>query len=113
IVALLRSPHFVFVDAENGVTRDAVSALDRALSEARYLGDPEALAALAADWRDDRSAPAFGAALAIAEELAPLMASRPASEQLRTLHVFWSAHLRPLDDAAPVASRERGDGAVL
>src|SRR5207247_10473680 len=46
IVAPLRSPHFVFVDAENGVTRDAVSALDRALSEARYLGDPEALAAL-------------------------------------------------------------------
>jgi len=52
IVALLRSPHFAFRDADDEVTSDSIGALDRALSEARYLGDPERLAELASDWRD-------------------------------------------------------------
>ena len=62
LIALLRSPHFRFQpettesgDAESGdaepgtaqpelVTRESVSALDRALSAARYLGELERLA---------------------------------------------------------------------
>jgi len=39
LVALLRSPHFTFGDGDADVTRESVSALDRALSQARYLGD--------------------------------------------------------------------------
>jgi ATP-dependent helicase/nuclease subunit B len=114
LVALLRSPHFVFTDgsafaeatADKGgaVTRVAVSALDRALSEARYLGDPETLAAIASEWREDsspvrlRSRQALQTALTIVRELAPLGERRHASEQLGTLAAFWSAHLRPLED---------------
>ena len=47
LVALLRSPHFVFRHDEVEVTRESVGALDRALSEARYLGDLERLETLA------------------------------------------------------------------
>lgn len=117
LVALLRSPHFVFTYGAASLTRAATSALDRALSEARYLGDSEALAALAAEWRDDESAPALQAALSIAHELAPLAQSRPASAQLRLLIAFWCAHARPLADRSPdddpCASRERRARAAI
>jgi ATP-dependent helicase/nuclease subunit B len=114
LVALLRSPHFAFTDgsafadatADKGgaVTRVAVSALDRALSEARYLGDPETLASIASEWREHsspvrlRSVPALEAAVTVTQELAPLGERRRASEQLGTLVAFWCAHLRPLAD---------------
>ena len=107
LVALLRSPHFRFTHAGDEVSRAAVSALDRALSGARYLGDPEALSTLAEAWRDDRSLPALQAALSIARELTPLTQTRPASEQLKTLNAFWSEHLQPLADDDPFADRER------
>ena len=43
---------------------ESVSALDRALSEARYLGELERLEALAAEWTAGLSRPAMAAALA-------------------------------------------------
>ena len=43
LVALLRSPHFIFSPDGVPITREATSALDRTLSAARYLGDPERL----------------------------------------------------------------------
>ena len=43
LIALLRSPHFVFTVDGAAVTRDMTSALDRTLSHARYLGDPARL----------------------------------------------------------------------
>ena len=52
VVALLRSPHFAFGDGAP-IPRGAVSALDRALSDARYLGDLDRLSQLAADWETD------------------------------------------------------------
>ena len=107
LVALLRSPHFVFTHAGDAVTLIGTSALDRALSAARYLGDADMLAGLVQDWSDGRSTPALHAALAIARELAPLTTPRPASEQLKTLMACWSAHLRPLADDDPFAARER------
>jgi hypothetical protein len=48
LVALLRSPHFIFSPDGVPITREATSALDRALSGARYLGDPERLDGLTA-----------------------------------------------------------------
>ena len=39
IVALLRSPHFCFESKTGLLTREQVSALDRGLSDARYLGE--------------------------------------------------------------------------
>jgi RecB family exonuclease len=107
IVALLRSPHFIFSHEAVEVTRHSVSALDRKLSEARYLGDIERLASLADAWTHGVSAPAMHAALGAARELAPLADKHPASRQIRQLHAFWSSHLRPIAEADPRASRER------
>ena len=103
IVALLRSPHFDF-----GVDRRDVSALDRLLSERRYLGG--GAAALSAVAEPRRTCPA---AVAIAEELAPLTSSRPASAQIRTVLTFWGAHARPLADDDRFDERERRARAAI
>jgi RecB family exonuclease len=118
IISLLRSPHFVFrsggpdaagADSEGGaeITRESVSAFDRALSKARYLGELERLEALAADWEDEASRPALNAALAVARALAPITATHPASQQIGCLHAFWLTHIRPIADDDPFVSRER------
>jgi RecB family exonuclease len=113
IVALLRSPHFLFKDGEVEVARTSISAFDRALSEARYLGDPERLAALASDWTSKQSEGAVRIALAVARELEPLTSERPASAQIRTLLAFWQTHVRPLTDADTFNSRERRARAAI
>ncbi len=95
------------------VTRESVSALDRALSGARYLGELERLDALAGEWGVGASRPAMGAALAAARALAPLTETHPASEQLACLLAFWSAHARPIADDDPFASRERRARAAI
>ena len=110
LVALLRSPHFVFRDGDHELTRESVSALDRALSEARYLGDPERLETIAARPPGDQ---ALSAAVRIAGALAPLANARPASHQLSLLLEFWSSHLRPIDPAEPSATRERRARAAI
>jgi hypothetical protein len=107
LVALLRSPHFAFRHDEVELTREEVSALDRALSQARYLGDLERLEALAAASTGGTSAPALHAGLAAARELTPLAAPHPASQQIARLLKFWLARLRPIADDDPFASRER------
>ena len=89
------------------MTRGAVSALDRALSQARYLGEVERLETIVAASSGGISAPALHAALAAARELAPLAAPHPASEQMARLLTFWQARLRPIADDDPFASRER------
>ena len=106
IVALLRSPHFAFFHDEVEVTREAVSALDRALSKARYLGDVERLETVAASI-GGIAAPALLAALAAARDLAPLAAAQPASAQMARLLAFWTSRSRPIGDDDPFASRER------
>ena len=113
LVALLRSPHFMFSDEGVEVTRESVSALDRALSQARYLGSLERLDAVA-DGRDAGAAgPAIHAAVAAARELAPLATPDAASRQVARLLDFWSAHARPLADSDPFASRERQARAAI
>lgn len=109
MVALLRSPHLTFA----GVTPESVGALDRALSEKRYLGEVVRLVALAEGWTHAPSAPALDASVAIARELAPLAEPAAASVQLRRLRSFWTQHLRPLDDDGPFAERDRRARAAL
>ena len=97
IVAFLRSPHFVHGDG--AIEREAVAALDRALSDARYLGDPERLSALATEWESSarRAAawPALRAAVAAAASLAPLAVPAPASQQIASVLDFLNAHVAP------------------
>jgi hypothetical protein len=130
LVALLRSPHFVFVGSglqagpshspdstarpegrpllgrdAGEVTRQSVSALDRTLSAARYLGELERLETLAGTAGSGVARPAMDAALVLARALAPLTESHPASAQIACLLAFWKAHARPIADEDPFASR--------
>jgi RecB family exonuclease len=107
LVALLRSPHFRFTHDEVEVPRESVSALDRALSQARYLGDMERLDSFASTWPQGTYAPALHAAVAAAKELASLATAQPASVQIARLLAFWSARTRPIADDDPFAPRER------
>jgi RecB family exonuclease len=113
LVALLRSPHFTFGEGDAEVTRESVGAFDRALSQARYLGELERLEALAANWQAGVSSSALQAALTAARELAPLASPHPASTQVARLLSFWSARLRPIADDDPYASRERRARAAI
>ena len=106
IVALLRSPHLVFRGEDAEISREAVAALDRALSQARYLGGVDRLETLA-DSTAGVAAQALHVALAAARDLAPLADRQPASAQIARLLAFYDAHLRPLEDGDPFASRER------
>jgi RecB family exonuclease len=93
IVALLRSPHFQFASA----SPFAIAALDRALSDARYLGELDRLRQLAQDWKDNGGAlpvlPALHAAIDAAEALQPLLDRAPASAQLTRLASFLASRL--------------------
>ncbi len=116
-VALLRSPHFRFEDAQGPITPSAVSALDRALSEAGYLGDPDQLVRLAHSWgtsgdprrrrRGSRADAARSAAVAaaVAAELAPLRALAPATDLIDTLLAFLRGHERLPGPEDPLGSR--------
>jgi hypothetical protein len=100
LIALVRSPHFVFTVDGAAVTRESISALDRSLSHARYLGDPARL-------DDLPSSAALQAARQATLELLPLAQARPASAHVHLLREFWTSRLRPLEDADPLAARER------
>jgi RecB family exonuclease len=108
IVSLLRSPHLRFEDGKEPLGREAIAALDAALSEARYLGGLDRLTGLAAEWcREGAEGPALRAAIGAAEELAPLRSAAPASIQFDRLLAFLAAHERPIGDDDVLASRRR------
>ena len=96
LIALLRSPHFAFGDGAP-IPRRAVSALDRALSDARYLGELDQLAQLAVAWETDErrreARSALRAAVSAAEELLPLRTPAPASVQIERLLSFLQSHV--------------------
>jgi RecB family exonuclease len=117
VIALLRSPHLA---CASRVGRAAIGALDRSLSDARYLGDSERLEVLAAHWANDAperprrgidprvtARPAMAAAVALVQALRPLRTPAPASELLGGVLAFLQAWLLPLDDAHPLVERER------
>jgi len=124
-LALLRSPHLRFVDADGvEIGGASVTALDHALAEARYLGDAARLAALAEAWsalpdrrrheHERRAVPAARAAAAAAAVLAPLAGPQPAAALMDGVLAFLERHLRPIDDADPLAEHDtRVRAAVL
>lgn len=117
LVALLRSPH---LDSSRNVSRESIGALDRALSDARYLGGTERLASLANAWSMDAGGrtrrgadprvlarPALEAALAMVQDLETCQQPRTASSQLATVIAFLEAHQAPPNPVHPQAARER------
>ena len=123
-LALLRSPHLRFLDGDAPLDGAAVTALDRALADARYLGDATRLAALVETWsalperrrheHARKALPAARAAAAAAQALLPLTEPRTVATHVETLLAFFDAHLRPLDEGEPLYEREtRVRAAVL
>jgi ATP-dependent helicase/nuclease subunit B len=98
LVALLRSPHFAFDRETEPVSRASVSALDRALSRLRYLGERERLAEIDLSQVGADASPAFRVAVALATELDLLRQREPASQKIRRLLEFWQRSLRPAGD---------------
>ena len=120
-VALLRSPHLQFGAVRRASSPD-IDALDRALAESSYLGDPAALRRLADAWdaaatdngRVARVARAARLLLEIADELGPLQDVRPMDEHLRTLAAFLAAHdVVPGPDDPLRARQLRARGAIV
>jgi RecB family exonuclease len=124
IIALLRCPHFRFGPSERSVSPEGVAALDRALSESRYLGDPAELASLAERWASDTPEGARGdrraivdagrAAADAAAELAVLAEPDRPSDQLGAVLSFLRLHERVSESAGVWRERYlRARGAIL
>jgi RecB family exonuclease len=117
-VALLRSPHFRFENEDGPLSPREVSAFDRDLSEAGYLGDLASLGRLIEEWRTSPR-PVAGLRAAevtagLAVELLPLCAVAPCGMHLDRMLSFLTRyeHVPPPDD--PVRSRHmRGRGAIF
>ena len=114
-IALLRSPHLEFADAEGSpLSARDVSALDRGLAESGYLGEPSALAGVVDTWRAQE--PARGrmarairggqALLGIAAELAPLRARASTAQHLAVLIAFLHRHERLPGPDDPLRARQ-------
>jgi len=123
-VALLSSPHLQFITAEGRTLRLAeVAALDRALSEAGYLGGLDVLERLHVGWRADGSRVSKGAVVAvsvleaIARELEPLRTSATVADHLDRVLTFLNDRAAvpragEMDDSL-VARQLRARAAVL
>ena len=116
-IALLRSPHFHFGPDDGALAPHEVTALDRALGDAGYLGDIDALERLVATWREARAGTQLQQALRAAEvvadaarQLAPLWSAAPCAEQLDRLLTFLRRYERlprPDDPLRPRLLRGR------
>jgi RecB family exonuclease len=118
LVALLRSPHFRFGSEHAPLSPREVSAFDRDLSEAGYLGDLATLNRLIEGWRESPRLPkGLRAAEVIAEvvtELQPLRSAAPCGAHLGRLLAFLGRyeHIPHADD--PLRPRHmRGRGAIV
>ena len=104
LVALLQSPHFRFEHDGRALAGRDVARLDRALSEAGYLGDLAALEAV----------PAAAAALPVVRELVPLRQAAAVAAHLDTLVSFLGRHEAVPGPDDPLRARQlRARGAVL
>jgi RecB family exonuclease len=121
LMALLRSPHFVW---SSRLSLETIGMLDRMLSESRYLGGAERLLALVERWQREASdasgevsgaawQPAANVATQLVRELSQFAEPRPASSNLLGIVTFLEAHLANLDAAHPQFDRERRARAAL
>jgi RecB family exonuclease len=121
-IALLGSPHFRFLDGGEPLWPVSIAALDRALSDAGYLGDVDALERLVSGWiaappargSVARALPAGRALLSLARELSPLRAEGPAGALLERVLAFLAAHEHLPGPDDPLRTRQlRARGAVV
>lgn len=113
---LLRSPHFGFEMEGAPLSAASILALDRALSETDCTGGAETFSRCVEDWREatgirHAALPALGCVLALADELRPLLESRPLGVQIAAIRSFLERHA-PVVDAAASAGRS-GEGRML
>lgn len=104
LVGLLRSPHLVVEVDERVPDAAALSALERALLDAGYAGNPRRLGELASRWTGDLALAARAAAL-VATELSPLAVAAPVSAHVAAVRAFLAAHERTVDPSDPLAQR--------
>lgn len=119
-IDLLRSPHFRFVHDGHPLEARSIDALDRALLEARYLGDADRLVDLAERWcesgsrRESKAAEAALVVRQLADALAPLTKTAPASALLDCLYRFLEDYRSPVVEGAdPEARDARARAAVV
>ena len=118
-IALLRSPHFRFGPDEAALAPHEVSALDRALSEAGYLGDRSTLERLVGTWRGAEGARptsvsrAADALLEMARRLAPLHSPAPCADHLAALEGFLVHYETPRGETDALGSRHRRGRAAV
>src|SRR5262245_11899430 len=118
-VALLRSPHFHFGSENAPLTPDEVSVLDRALSEAGYLGDVATLEQLVAAWSAGALprqglAHSANAVLEAARRLESLQSPAPLAAHLAALEDFLVRYeARPGSKDGLDARHRRGRAAVF
>jgi len=84
-VALLSSPHFVFT-SDQPITRDTLASLDESMHSARYMGELDRLREL------HFTNAALPQAIAVAEELQPLLEKASASAHINGLLTFLTSH---------------------
>lgn len=112
IVALLRCPQFHFSDGDARLAVRTIAALDRWLSDSRYLGELHAFHQLAPTVPPD-ARPAFHVARDLAQELAPLLASARASSQVARLSGFLLRHADPANRSARETAGREAIAALL
>ena len=114
LLALMRSPHVEADPAGEPLSAADVDAFDRGLVEARYLGDPQALASLAARWNGGGAAAARAAAALVAALAAASDVVDRVSAHASRLFDFLRAHERMAFGDDALRSRHlRARGAVL
>jgi RecB family exonuclease len=123
-VSLLRSPHLQFITDEGRTLRLAeVAALDRALSEAGYLGGVDVLVRFQVTWRAEGgrvsqdAVNGLSALETIVRELEPLRANATVANHLDRILRFLSEHAAAPGVGAmgdvPVARQLRARAAIL
>ena len=119
-IHLLRSPHFRFADAD-GASASAldIAALDRALTESGYAGEPGGLERLLDAWTigpssRSRAVRAGRVLLRIVRDLEPVRSPAAVSDHLAILQSFLAEHESRPVAADPLLSRHlRARGAVM
>jgi hypothetical protein len=110
LMAVLRSPHLRFEHEGQRFGAREASTLDRALSEAGYLGDVTTLESIVAGWRGIEGP----VALDVARSLAPLREPQPIAEHVAMLLAFLSRHDAVPGPDDPLRARQlRARAAIL